>query len=110
MLLSARLNVTAVVLGFDKLTLNTANASVPSVVLTLLTLKVGVSLSAPPAPVPSSLIVPTPSASVIVPFTAPLRFTLKVSLPSKVVSFRIGTVIVCVTTPAAKFSVPLAAV
>ena len=49
-------------------------------------------------------------SSAIVALTAALSTTVKVSLPSKIVSLRIGTVIVRLVTPAAKFSVPLVAV
>ena len=103
----ARLKLTAVVLGLPRLTVNTANASVPSVTATLLTASAGVSLSAPPAPVPSSLIVPTPTAVAIVAFTGALSVTLKFSLSSKIPSFAIVTVIVWLITPGAKFTVPL---
>ena len=78
----ARFTLTGVVETLLRLTVKIANGLVPSVTLGLLTLSVGVSLSDPPVPVPSSLIVPSPRLSAIVAFTAPLRFTLKVSLPS----------------------------
>ena len=51
---------------------------------------------------------PVPSA--MVALTGALSVTLKLSLFSKMESFRIGTVTVWLTTPAAKFSVPLPAV
>ena len=67
----------------------------------------GLSLSVPPGPVPSSVMVPTPSASAM---TAPAEtldsVTLKASLPSKTASFTTFSVIVCVTTPGAKVRVP----
>ena len=96
-------------LALLRLTLKTANASVPSVVPTLLTASVGVSLSVPPAPVPSSLIVPMPQPSRMIAFAEPVRFMLNASLFSNTASSTIATVIVWLVTPAAKFSVPLTA-
>ena len=91
------------------LTVNTAYGSMPSMTVGLLTPSVGVSLSVPPVPVPSSRIVPTPTGTAIVAFTAPLSVTLNASLFSKIESLRIATVTVWLVTPAAKFSVPPAA-
>ena len=91
-------------------TVKTANASVPSTTAVLLTLRLGVSLSVPPAPVPSSRIVPVPAPSAMLALTAFDRFTVKFSLCSKSESSSTGTVIVWLTTPAAKFRVPAAAV
>ena len=68
--------------------------------------RLGVSLSEPPAPVPSSLIVPMPKPSAILAFVAPDKLTLKVSMPSNTASLLIFSVIVCVVTPGAKVSVP----
>jgi hypothetical protein len=55
----------------------------------------------------SSVIVPTPWLSVMVAFTAPERFRVKVSLSSSIVSPRTGTVMVPVVEPATMVSVPL---
>ena len=104
------MKLTGVVEALPRLTVKTANGSVPSITVTSLTLRVGVSSSVPPAPVPSSRIVPTPTAVVIVAFTGALSVTLKASLTSKIVSFTIGTVIVWLVTPGAKFSVAAIAV
>ena len=52
-------------------------------------------------------IVATPVLSVIVPRLALLSLTLNVSAPSGVVSLTVGTVMVCVVTPAPNVSVPL---
>ena len=79
----------------------------PSVTAMFAMLSAGVSLSTPPPPVPLSRIVPMPVPSPTVAFTATPSSTLKNSLFSKIASFRIGTVIVCVVAPGAKFSVPL---
>ena len=70
----------------------------------------GRSSSPPPVPLPSSTIVVVELA---VPRLAPTgadRSTVKVSLPSKVVSLARVTVMVCEVTPGAKVSVPVAAV
>ena len=72
------------------------------------TVTVGVSSSVPPVPVPSSVMVPMPVASAMVALVAPVRSTVKVSEPSKVVSSVMLTVMVCDVTPAAKVSVPVA--
>ena len=104
---SARFTLTGVVERLLRLTANTANGSVPSVTAALLTLRVGVSLSAPPKPVPLSRIVPTPVPSAMPAFTGALSTTLNASLFSKMASLRIVTVIVWLVTPGAKFSVPL---
>ena len=72
--------------------------------------KAGRSSSVPPVPVPSSVIVPTPVASVIVALVAPLRLTSKDSLPSKTVSWLMVTVMDFVVSPAAKVRVPAVAV
>ena len=87
--------------------MKTACASAPSVTVTFATLSVGVSLSVPPAPVPSSRIVPTPASSAMVAFTAPLRATVEglAALEDRVVEDRHVTV--WLITPAAKVSVPL---
>ena len=69
---------------------------------------VGVSSSVPPVPVPSSVMVPRPVASPMVALVAPVRSTVKVSEPSKVVSSVTLTVMVCDVTPAAKVRVPVA--
>ena len=74
------------------------------------TVTVGVSSSAPPVPVPSSVMVPRPVASAIVALVALVRSTVKVSEPSKVVSSVTLTVTVWDVTPAAKVSVPVALV
>jgi hypothetical protein len=58
----------------------------------------------------SSTIVPMPCASAIVALEAFDRFTWKVSSPSTSVSPTTATGIVCVVTPGAKVSVPLALV
>src|SRR5205807_6313904 len=63
---SARLNVVAFTDGFEMLTVKTAKLSVPSTTVVSLTASAGVSLSVPPLPVPSSLIVPRPVPSAIV--------------------------------------------
>ena len=107
---SARSKLTGVVLALLRLTAKTANPSVPSVAVTLLTASVGVSSSVPPAPVPSSRIVPTPVPSAMTAFTGALSVALKASLPSKIASFRIATVIVWLVTPGAKLNVPLPSV
>ena len=104
------MKLTGVVLALPRLTAKTACVSVPSVAVTLFTLRVGVSLSVPPLPVPSSVIVPAPTAVAIVAFTGALSVTLNASLFSNTASFRIATVIVWLVTPAAKFKVPLPAV
>ena len=69
---------------------------------------VGVSSSVPPVPVPSSVMVPTPVPSLMVALVAPVRPTVKVSEPSKIVSSVMLTVMVCEVTPAAKVRVPVA--
>ena len=107
---SARFTSTGVVEALLRLTVKTANGSAPSVTVTLFTLRLGVSLSVPPAPVPSSRIVPVPTAVAIVAFTGPLSVTVKLSLISKIESLRIATVSVWLVTPGAKLSVPLPAV
>ena len=96
-------------LGLLSDTVNTANASVPSTTAGLLTATLGVSSSAPPAPLPSSRIVPIPAPSAIKEFTALDRFTVKASLCSKIASSVIASVIVWLVTPGAKVSVPLSA-
>ena len=57
----------------------------------------------------SLVIVPVPSASPIVAPEAPLKVTVKVSSFSNTASSRIVTVIVCDSSPTAKFNVPEAA-
>ena len=107
-LLKAGVKLTAVVEVLSRLTVKTASA--PSVSVGLLTLRVGVSLSVPPVPVPSSLMVPIPVLSLMVAPLALERVMLKVSLPSNTASLVIATVKVLLVSPAAKFSVPLVAV
>ncbi len=58
----------------------------------------------------SLVMVPTPVASEMVALTAPLRPTVKVSLASGVMSPLTSTVMVRVTWPGVKVSVPVAAV
>ena len=62
----------------------TVKVAVPAASLTVTSLmaKLGRSSSVPPAPVPSSLMVPTPWLSLMVALVAPERLTLKVSGPS----------------------------
>ena len=96
--------------GFLPRLARVSSVSGGSITAGLLTLRVGVSLSVPPAPVPSSRIVPTPVSSEMIAFTAPLSTTKKLSLFSNTASSRIDTVIVWLVTPAAKFSVPVAPV
>ena len=54
-------------------------------------------------------IVPRPSPSAIVAWTGFVRFTKKVSSPSKKLSPKTGTVSVTVDSPGSKVSVPLPA-
>src|SRR5260221_8395333 len=96
--------------GFERLTVNTAFGSVPSVTLTFETLNDGVSLSVPPAPVPSSLIVPTPVLSAIVAFTAPFSDTRYVSHTSELQSHSDLAGRLLLTTQAAKITAPDATV
>jgi hypothetical protein len=58
----------------------------------------------------SSVIVATPVASAIVALTGALNWTLKLSSSSSMVSWPIATVIVCDSTPGAKFRLPDSAV
>ena len=107
---SARSTPVGVVDGLLSDTTKTAKPALWSDTVRLETASVGVSLSVPPLPVPSSRIVPTPTPSAIVALIGAARLTRKVSVPSNRLSFRIGTVIVCVVTPGAKVSVPAPAV
>ena len=78
---SAGVKTTGVVLRLDRLTVKTAGA--PSATVTLAIDRAGVSLSEPPVPEPSSVMVPTPMASAIAePADALDRLTVKASLPS----------------------------
>ena len=76
-----RLTVVVLALGLERLTVNWAKPPLSSTV-GLETLRLGVSLSVPPLPVPSSRMVPRPWASARVALVGALRLTLKVSLPS----------------------------
>ena len=106
-LASARLTLTGVVLTLLSPTVKTACASVPSVTVGLLTLSAGVSLSVPPAPVPSSWIVPMPAPSAMLALVGALSVIVKASLCSKTASSEIASVIVWLNTPGAKISVPV---
>ena len=57
-------------------------------------------------PVASSLMVPTPWASLMVAPVAPERLTLKLSLPSNTPSLLMVTTMVLVVSPGRKLSVP----
>ena len=59
---------------------------------------------------PSSAIVPTPVASVIVVPAGSLSSTVKLSLGSTIASRRVGTRMVCIVSPGSKRSVPDVAV
>ncbi len=87
------------VLAFDRVTVKLAVVVplFPSVTLTSLIVIDTAS---------SSLIVPTPWASVIVALTALVRLTLKVSFPSSSVSPLTVTAIVWLVWPAVKVRVP----
>ena len=95
---SANANDTTIssTLGLERLAVKTANGSVPSVAITLSILIVGRSSSLPFGPVPSSIIVPTPTPSKIVAPLAPDRFRAKEFDPSNKLSSVIATVTVCV--------------
>src|SRR5688572_24160439 len=80
-----------------------------AVVVPLVSLKPYAATS-PAIGAPSSLVmVTTPWPSSTVAFTGELRFTVNVSFGSVLVSPVIDSVMVCVTTPGAKVSVPDAA-
>ena len=91
-------------------TTKTAKPALWSETVRLDTASVGVSLSVPPLPVPSSRIVPMPTPSVIVALVGVARLMRKVSAPSNRLSCRIGTVMVCVVVPGANVKVPAPAV
>ncbi len=81
----------------------------PSLTVTSFTVKSGRSSLVPPAPVPSSLMVPTPVASLMRALVAADRLRSKVSVPSKTLLLPMLMVTVLLVSLAAKLSVPLAA-